>query len=84
MWLCDDPHCISLAMHRYNMKQDRFSRIDSMAAQDGGAEGGEYLDGISKTDLATLTPDEWAEFCRRIVAGYRKGLVLRTREEAPF
>jgi len=84
IWLCDDPECIRQAMWSYTMKQDNWNRIESMAAQDGGSEGGEYLDQIGKFNLAELTPDEWAEFNRRIVAGYRKALAKRTAEECPF
>lgn len=84
LWVCDDPQCLQLAKDSYTMKQDQFTRVESLAAGKGGEEGGEYLDGISKTDLAMLTPDEWFEFCRRIVAGYRKGLVELLKDEAPF
>ena len=84
MWLCDDLGCIKIARASYDMKQDQFTRIESMASGDGGMEGGMYLDTIGKTDLAELSPDEYFEFCRRLVAGYRKGLAKRTAEEAPF
>jgi hypothetical protein len=66
------------------MKQDQFTRLESLAAGKGGEEGGAYLDAIGKTDLATLTTDEWFEFGRRIVAGYRKGLVELLKTQAPF
>jgi len=82
MWLCDDPFCLQTAMRNYDMKQDKFSRIESMAAQDGGQVAGHYLQTIDKTDMASLTPDEWAEFCRRLIAGYRKALANLTKQEA--
>jgi hypothetical protein len=66
------------------MKQDEFTRAESRAAQKGGEEGGEFLDGIGKSDLATLTIDEWSEFNRRVVAGYRKALIQEIKNEAPF
>lgn len=31
---------------------------------------GEYLDELGKTDLATLTRDEWLEFLHVVVKGY--------------
>jgi len=74
MWLCDDPECIRIARNTINMKQDQFTRLESLAASRGGEEGGAFLDSIGKTDLAQLTQAEWFEFCRRIVAGYRKAL----------
>lgn len=84
LWTCDDPECLKIARNSYEMKQDEFSRVESLAAGEGGAEGGAYLDEIGKTDLASLTPDEWFEFCRRIVRGYRKALQTKLRDEAPF
>jgi len=32
LWLCDDPDCIQIAKETYNMKQDEFSRIESLSA----------------------------------------------------
>lgn len=84
IWLCDDPECIQLAKDSYTMKQDAFTRQESIAAGKGGEEGGEFLDQIGKSDLSTLNEGEWFEFCRRIVAGYRKGLVTALKSEAPF
>lgn len=36
----------------------------------GGELGGEYLEHIGKTDLATLEPGEWAMFIESVVTGY--------------
>jgi len=84
IWTCDSQECLTVAKNSYSLPQDQFSRLESLAAGKGGEEGGAFLDGIGKTDLATLTPDEWFEFCRRIVAGYRKALVEDLKGEAPF
>lgn len=84
IWVCDDPDCLQIAKDSYAMKQEQFSRIESLAAGKGGEEGGAYLDTIGKTDLATLTTDEWFEFLRRIVSGYRVGLVTAIKDETPF
>lgn len=84
LWVCDDPECIKIAKDTYAMKQDEFNRIESLAAGQGGAEAGKYLEQIGKTDLATLLPEEWFEFCRRVVAGYRKALKGNLKDEAPF
>jgi hypothetical protein len=84
LWVCDDPDCLQVAKDTYTMKQDQFSRLESLAAGKGGEDGGQFLDNIGKTDLATLSPDEWHEFCRRIVAGYRKALVTSLKDETPF
>ena len=84
LWVCDDPDCLQVAKDTYTMKQDQFSRLESLAAGKGGEDGGQFLDDIGKTDLATLSPDEWHEFCRRLVAGYRKALQSSLKNEAPF
>lgn len=84
LWVCDDPDCLQVAKDTYTMKQDQFSRLESLAAGKGGEDGGQFLDDIGKTDLATLSPDEWHEFCRRLVAGYRKALVTSLKDETPF
>jgi hypothetical protein len=36
----------------------------------GGQLGGEYLDSIGKTDLESLSPEEWLTFVEAIVTGY--------------
>jgi hypothetical protein len=74
LWLCNDPKCIKAAKAVHSMKQEEFSRIESMAAAKGGDAGIELLETIGKTDFTQLTIDEWSEFRRRIIAGYRKAL----------
>lgn len=75
LWTCADPKCIQAAKAVHAMKQDQFSRIESMAAAKGGDAGIEFLETIGKTDFTTLTIDEWSEFRRRIIGGYRAALV---------
>jgi hypothetical protein len=36
----------------------------------GGVQAGEYLEALGKTDLATMTTDEWDAFVEVIVTGY--------------
>lgn len=84
LWICDDLECLTIARDSYAMKQNEFTRIESLAAGAGGEEGGAFLDSIGKTDLATMSDAEWFEFCRRIVAGYRKALKTTLKDEAPF
>jgi hypothetical protein len=40
------------------------------AMEHGGSMGGEYLDSIGKTDLASLGHDEWKTFVEAIITGY--------------
>ncbi|WP_420567738.1 DUF6511 domain-containing protein [Thalassovita sp.] len=43
---------------------------ESEAMTVGGQEGGEYLESIGKSDLATLTETEWDRFLDAVVTGY--------------
>lgn len=45
----------------------------------GGQMGGEYLDSIKKTDLATLTTTEWQTFLETITINYH----IKHRELKP-
>lgn len=81
IWVCDDPECLAIAQRTYSMKQDQFSRLESLAVQEGGNEGLWYLEDIGKTDLTTLTIDEMCEFKRRMIAGYRKELKAKLTGE---
>lgn len=81
LWVCDDPKCIQVAKAVYSMKQDQFSRIESMAAARGGDSGIEFLETVGKTDFTDLTPDQWFELNRRIIAGYRRALAADMKGE---
>lgn len=84
LWLCDDQECWEIAAMIGTKKQKEFARLDGIASADGVDEAGAYLDTIGKTDLATLTREEWLEFGKRVVAGYRGALKGRLSTEAPF
>ena len=43
---------------------------EKSAMTHGGQMGGEYLDSLGKTDLATLTVLEWDCFIETVVTGY--------------
>lgn len=43
---------------------------ESEAMTVGGQQGGEYLESIGKTDLATLTETEWDRFLDAVITGY--------------
>jgi hypothetical protein len=83
-WVCDDPTCLPLAKDAYMKLQREFSRLDALATIEGGNEGGAYLDSIGKFSLDTLTEEEWGDFCRVVVGGYREALQGIVAREAPF
>lgn len=84
LWCCDDLTCLSIARDTYHMKQEEFTRIESLAAGEGGVVAGQYLESLGKTDLADLTEFEWHEFCRKLVGGYRVAMATTLKNEAPF
>ncbi len=60
-------------------------RYEQRARDAAGERAGAFLDAIGKTDLATLTPEEWATFLQQVLVGFedelRRMLLART---APF
>lgn len=48
---------------------------ETAAIEAAGEFGGEYLESIGKTDLATMTVEEWLAFVEAIVTGYQDKLV---------
>ena len=61
-WLCTDPYCHTAAEGLADMKAAEITPIEAAAIIEGGNAGGAYLDSLGKTDLAALTPDEYATF----------------------
>lgn len=45
--------------------------IDIESAENAGQFAGKYLESIGKTDLATLTKDEWINFLLVVIGKYR-------------
>lgn len=56
------------------MKEPNVFEIEGM--MEAGAVGGEYLDAIGKTDLATLTPDEYMGFVEKVIRTYEERCML--------
>lgn len=83
-WCCGEPDCFVVAMETYKMNARDFGRLDTIAAERGGEEGGAYLEEIGKFSLETLTAEEYAEYVRRVIGGYRHALHVELRNESPF
>lgn len=56
----------------YKMNAAELDACEKMATGLAGEEAGAYLDELGKTDLATLTQEEWQTFLSRIVTGFEK------------
>lgn len=62
-----------------------WTKHEEAALEEASANGGEYLESIKKTDLATLTPEEWGLFVESIVIGFCDGMrKAEATGEAPF
>lgn len=60
------------------------SQDEADAVATGGQAAGDYLDRIGKTDLATLTRDEWHEFCKIMFETACEHLRSQAEEWVPF
>jgi hypothetical protein len=66
------------------MRKPDFAPDERAAALAGGDAAGAYLESIGKTDLATMTGPEWAEFCARLAKGYCDALANAADDAVPF
>lgn len=62
-------------------KLDDFER---RALEDGGNAGGEFLDSIGKTDLASLDEEEWGTFLSKVLVGYADSMREIVSREVPY
>jgi hypothetical protein len=85
LWLCDDSICHKAAKGLFKVPANILDAYEIGSALEAGAEAGKYLDEIKKTDLATLSGDEWREFLRRIIVGFEQTMRRKILEnESPF
>lgn len=86
-WEClDDTHngIRSKLPKVYHMPKRQLDDFERRALEDGGNAAGAYLDEIGKTDLATLTEEEWATFWRLGFVAYADSMREMVRTEVPF
>jgi hypothetical protein len=85
IWACNMAECIALLPKVYAMSTHELDAYERRAIEEGGGVAGEYLQSIGKFNLAELTPEEWDEFCRRMLHGFQDAMRrLITSHEAPF
>lgn len=84
LWCCGEPDCYLAVQGTYKMPEKEWKHLEQLATVAGGEEAGAYLDELGKFALDALTEQEWAEFCRRLVGGYRHALHVSLRNESPF
>lgn len=74
-WQCTDCLEAGVAAKAYTMTDKQYDEFETKALETSGQAGGEYLDAIGKTDLATLTREEWMCFLGVVQSSY--GITLR-------
>ena len=85
IWLCDDNGCHAAAKKVYAMPNEMLDAYEIGSALEAGAEAGAYLEGIGKTDIATLDAGEWREFLRRLFVGYKRAMRRKIlNSKSPF
>jgi len=68
------PGAIITTKRERDMIDPTEHEIDAIMASSEPA--GQYLDSIGKTDLATLTEDEWYSFLEVVITGYQDRLAV--------
>ena len=66
------------------MKRRPQAPDEKAALEAGGAAAGAYLDSIGKTDLATMTADEWTAFCAALFEATCESLRRQADKWVPF
>jgi hypothetical protein len=82
-WLCDDPLCLGSARKAYDMPSQHRTAHAKEARDKGGEAAGGFLEEIGKTDIGTLTLEEWQEFLDRFVRARADHLRRLAAEYAP-
>jgi len=81
-WVCDacGPELGRAAHHARE-----FDVYEQRAIEAAGGEAGSYLDAIGKSDLATLSADEWTTFLRTFLDGFTHHVREQVEQgRAPF
>lgn len=84
-WTCTDTTCISLGKTVFHMNSRDLNAFEVLALHDAGAEAGQYLESIGKTDLADLEAEEWTAFLKTVLNEFGEGMRKRLLSHAaPF
>ncbi len=78
--LCSDT-CAQIYLRTGPVTGDE---IERKSIEAGGHAAGEYLDRIGKTDLATLTADQWQMFCMTLYRETCAQMRALADDEIPF
>ena len=65
------------------MPKDILDAHELGAALEAGAGAAGYLEELGTTDIATLGPEQWREFLRRLLIGYEHVLRRKILNDEP-
>lgn len=83
VWTCS-AH-IDLAKTVFHMPPADLNRLEWTALREAGEAMGGYLDGLGKTDLAALSPEEFETALATAIWGYGEAMARQLRaHSAPF
>ncbi len=83
VWACEDH--IKMTRKAASLMPKEFDRCERKAAQLAGMAGGEYLMQISKTDLGSISPEEYDQYVTTIISAFGPALKeIIDSYEAPF
>jgi len=84
-WVCADETCQSAGETMADTPASHLTSYEELALLAGGDAAGAYLDGLNKTDLAALSPQEFSTFLRHVLDGYAASMRRQlSRVEIPF
>lgn len=74
-WMCQLCADDGLGMRMIRMPVRAFDEYEEGALRRASqGRAGQYLDGLGRTDLAQLHPDEWLHVCRLVVEDFGEGI----------
>ena len=77
-WICNT--CLKATKGKLLMAKIQWDKYEARALETAGYKAGEYLDSIGKTNLATLSIDEWLAFLRCVIDSFGDAM----RDQVPF
>ena len=85
LWYCGGEVCGTVLRGVYTMQTQIFDEYEIGSRREGAEKAGAYLDTIGKTDLATLTREEFDELWVAFMNGFEQAMQRKLLEhQAPF
>ena len=75
VWTCSQRCRLAVLQSHQYLIEDDLTHFERIARMQGGANGGQYLESIKKTDLSKLSYEEWQAFLHATFDGYHEAMV---------